>query len=159
MIAPLPLHVYVHWATNSCQAACPAAGDGWGEQEGGTGTYCPWLSHHIDLPPSYLAPAKTHSSVLTQAYYTSFLPCHTTKSEQSGCWQVESPKQVFSSKVIHWSQENTDYFSLSSCELFGISTGTCSGCVEHLNPTANYQLLLIWDFAIADYQIIWNVAL
>lgn len=68
------------------------------------GSYRPWLPHHIDPPPSYLAPAKTHSSVLTQTYYTSFLPSCTTKTEQSGRWQVESaqmpPKQVFSSKVI-----------------------------------------------------------
>lgn len=33
------------------------------------GSYRPCLARLIDLPPSHLAPAKTHSSVLTGAYY------------------------------------------------------------------------------------------
>lgn len=77
----LHLSTCVHWVTNGWQAACPAAGDGYG---GAAGSYRPWLTHHIDPPPSYLVSAKTHSSVLTQVYYASFLPSHTTGSGQSG---------------------------------------------------------------------------
>ena len=109
----LHLSTCVHWVTNGWQASCPAAGDGLG----GGGSYRPWLTHHIDPPPSYLVSAKTHSSVLTQVYYASFLHSHTQRGQdKADRRQVESaqmaPKQVFSSKVIRWSPENADQFSL-----------------------------------------------
>lgn len=49
------------------------------------------LSSYRSPPPSYLAPAKTHSSVLTQAYYTSFLPSQHNKEENeaaAGRWNL-----------------------------------------------------------------------
>lgn len=91
--ASLWLHLYPVWQIADRRRVQQQVMGGWG-----TGSYCPWLSHHIDLPPSYLAPAKTHSSVLTRAYYTSSLPGHTTKSEQSSYRQVERFHQV-----SHWS--------------------------------------------------------